>query len=142
MKWLNIKSSVFYCFFLLACSSCKQDVAVKTERQATVTAAARPVPSPTTVPAICNYNLDEAALTSAGWTKSFEDDFNADLSKWNIWTGGAFNNELQYYHAGNLQVANSNLVITTKKETITGATTPFDPTPKTFEYTSGRIECK
>ncbi|HXL58860.1 MAG TPA: glycoside hydrolase family 16 protein, partial [Chitinophagaceae bacterium] len=34
------------------------------------------------------------------------------------------------------------LLITAKKETVTGATTPFDPTPKTFNYTSGRIESK
>jgi beta-glucanase (GH16 family) len=86
--------------------------------------------------------LDETALTSSGWTKVFEDNFSTDLSNWNIWTGGAYNNELQYYQAGNLQVVNGNLVITAKKETITGATTPSDPTPKTFNYTSGRVECK
>lgn len=92
--------------------------------------------------AICDYNFDETTLTNAGWTKTFEDNFDTDLSKWNIWTGGAYNNELEYYQAANLQVINSNLVITAKKETVTGATTPSDPTPKTFNYTSGRIECK
>jgi len=92
--------------------------------------------------AICNYNFDETALTNAGWTKTFEDNFDTDLSKWNIWTGGAYNNELQYYQAANLQVVNGNLVITAKKETVSGATTPSDPTTKTFNYTSGRIECK
>jgi beta-glucanase (GH16 family) len=93
-------------------------------------------------PAICDFQLDETTLTSTGWTKVFEDNFTTDLSKWNIWTGGAFNNELQYYQAANLQVLNGNLVITTKKENVTGATTPYDQTPKTFNYTSGRIECK
>ena len=92
--------------------------------------------------AICDYNFDETALTNAGWTKTFEDNFDTDLSKWNIWTGGAYNNELQYYQAANLQVVNGNLVITAKKETVSGATTPSDPTTKTFNYTSGRIECK
>lgn len=92
--------------------------------------------------AICDYNLDEAALSASGWSKVFEDDFNSDLLKWNIWTGGAFNNELQYYQPANLQVSNGNLIITAKKETVTGATTPFDATPKTFNYTSGRVECK
>jgi beta-glucanase (GH16 family) len=91
---------------------------------------------------VCDYLFNEAAVTAAGYTKIFEDDFNTDLSKWNIWTGGAFNNELQYYNAGNLQLLNGNLVITAKKETVTGATTPFDATPKIFNYTSGRIECK
>ena len=92
--------------------------------------------------ATCDYDLNETTLTSAGWTKVFEDNFSADLSKWNIWTGGAYNNELQYYQAANMQIQNGLLLITAKKETITGATTPSDPTQKTFNYTSGRIECK
>lgn len=91
---------------------------------------------------ICDFTFNEAAVTAAGYTKIFEDDFNTDLSKWNIWTGGAFNNELQFYQAGNLQLVSGSLIITAKKETVTGATTPFDATPKTFSYTSGRIECK
>ena len=91
---------------------------------------------------VCDYIFNEAAVTTAGFSKIFEDNFDVDLSKWNIWTGGAFNNELQYYQQANMQLANGNLVITAKKETVTGATTPFDATPKTFNYTSGRIECK
>ena len=91
---------------------------------------------------ICDFTFDETAATAAGYTKIFEDNFDTDLSKWNVWTGGAFNNELQYYQAANLQVQNSNLVITAKKETITGVTNPYDATLKTFNYTSGRIECK
>ncbi len=91
---------------------------------------------------ICDYTFDEAAVISSGYKKVFEDNFDADFSKWNIWTGGAFNNELQYYQAANMQLVNSNLVINAKKETVTGATTPFDATPKTFNYTSGRLECK
>jgi beta-glucanase (GH16 family) len=93
-------------------------------------------------PAICDYEFDETTLTSAGWTKIFEDNFSTDLSKWNIWTGGAFNNELQYYQAANLQLIDGKLVIQAKKETVTGASTPFDQTQKTFNYTSGRIESK
>jgi beta-glucanase (GH16 family) len=136
MKSVFFKTAIAALLF----SSCTQDASLN-EQPRTVTAA-RPTPTPTTAPTVCDYTLDEAALTAAGWTKSFEDDFTSDLSKWNIWTGGAFNNELQYYQAGNLQVSNGNLVITTKKETVTGATTPFDATPKTFDYTSGRVECK
>lgn len=91
---------------------------------------------------VCDYTFNEAAVKAAGYTKVFEDNFDTDLSKWNSWTGGAFNNELQYYQPANLQLVNSNLVITAKKETVTGATTPYDATPKTFNYTSGRVECK
>lgn len=91
---------------------------------------------------ICDYAQDEAALTAAGWNKTFEEPFSTDLSKWNVWTGGAFNNELQIYQGANLQVTGGSLLITARKETVTGPTTPYDATPKTFSYTSGRIECK
>lgn len=91
---------------------------------------------------VCDYNLNETTLLSAGWTKSFEDNFDADLSKWNIWTAGAYNNELQYYQAPNLQLSNGILAIVAKKESASGATTPFDNTQKSFKYTSGRIESK
>jgi beta-glucanase (GH16 family) len=97
---------------------------------------------PAIAPAVCDYELNESALTSDGWTKAFEDDFSGDLSKWNIWTGGAFNNELQYYQPANLETVDGKLVITARKETVSGATHPWDPTEKTFDYTSGRIECK
>lgn len=91
---------------------------------------------------ICDFDLDETTLTSTGWSKIFEDNFSTNFSQWNIWTGGAFNNELQYYQAPNLQLSNGILNIISKKETVTGATTPFDATPKIFNYTSGRIETK
>lgn len=98
----------------------------------------------TTLPAgaagVCDYDPDETSLTGPGWTKVFDDAFSGDLSRWSIWTGGAFNEELQFYQAANLQTANGLLSISARKETVTGPTTPFDPTPKTFAYTSGRIE--
>jgi beta-glucanase (GH16 family) len=131
-------------FSAFICFSCSQDRSLKQEQpQPPVLSAARPGPlAPATAPAICDYNRTDTALTNAGWTKVFEEDFSTDLSKWNIWTGGAFNNELQYYQAGNLQVTDGKLVITARRETVTGATTPYDATSKTFNYTSGRIECK
>lgn len=91
---------------------------------------------------VCDYDLNETGLTSAGWTKRFEENFSTDLNQWNIWTGGAYNNELQYYQSPNLVVSNGTLLIQAKRETITGVTTPFDPTLKNFEFTSGRIESK
>jgi len=103
---------------------------------------ARTTPTTVAVHGVCDYIFDESALTSNGWTKVFEDNFDTDLSKWNIWTGGAYNNELQYYQSNNVQISGSNLVISARKERVTGATTPFDPTQKTFDYTSGRIECR
>jgi beta-glucanase (GH16 family) len=127
----------------IALCSCQRDAAPLEKPALEQATAARPTaPTNTTAPTICNYDLDETSLTSTGWTKAFEDNFDTDLSKWNIWTGGAFNNELQYYQSANLQLTNGQLVITAKKETVTGPSTPFDATPKTFQYTSGRIECK
>lgn len=90
----------------------------------------------------CDYNLNEATLLGSGWTKSFEDNFDGDLSKWNIWTAGAYNSELQYYQGANLQIANGNLAIVAKKESVTGAANPYDKTQKSFKYTSGKIESK
>ena len=88
----------------------------------------------------CNYDRDDAALTSAGWTKAFEEPFSTNLSKWKVWTGGAFNNELQHYQESNLQVADGMLSIGARRETVVGATTPFNPELSSFDYTSGRIE--
>lgn len=42
----------------------------------------------------------------------------------------------------NLQLSSGVLNIICKKEAVTGPTTPFDATAKTFAYTSGRIESK
>jgi len=119
--------------------SCKKQV--KTSNIAEEIETARPTPPPPPpVHGVCDYDINESAITGAGWTKTFEDNFSADLGSWNTWYGGAFNNELQLYQASNLSVTGGNLVITARKETVSGPTSPFDPTPKTFDYTSGRIE--
>lgn len=96
---------------------------------------------PATSFGVCDYTFDETSVTNSGWTRIFDEPF-ANLNNWNIWTGGAFNNELQYYRAANLSINSGNLKITAVKENITGATTPWDATQKTFNYTSGRIETK
>lgn len=123
---------------------CRRELSGTNSRQPDkIETKGKPVPpTPPVADAVCNYDVNEATLIAAGWNKIFEDNFSGDLSKWNIWTGGAFNNELQYYQSANLQVTDGLLQITARKETVTGATTPFDPTPKSFQYTSGRIECK
>jgi len=91
---------------------------------------------------ICNYDPTESTLTGPGWTRVFDEEFSADLSEWTIWTGGAYNEELQLYQGSNLEIANGLLSIIARKETATGPTLPSDPTLKTFSYTSGRIESK
>ena len=126
---------VFLSLFFISC----QRESVKSQVPEENISARPPQPSPV-VPGICNKDLDESVLT--GWTKIFEDDFATDLSKWNTWNGGAYNNELQMYQAANMQISSGNLIISAVKETVTGPTTPSDATPKTFNYTSGRIESK
>jgi beta-glucanase (GH16 family) len=120
---------------------CKKELSTSTNTTGIASNAASAVNTEAT--GICDYDLNETTLTSAGWTKRFEDNFTSNLNLWNIWTGGAYNNELQYYQAPNLQISNEGILsITAKKETVTGNTLPSDPTPKTFEFTSGRIEGK
>lgn len=91
---------------------------------------------------VCDYDMDEAALINAGWTKTFEDNFSGDLSKWDVWASGAYNNELQYYSPDNIEIVDGMLVITSKKETVTGTSQPGSSTSKTFDFTSGRMESK
>jgi len=91
-------------------------------------------------PGIGDYDLNEATLRTEGYTKVFEDNFNTSLDLWDIWTGGAYNNELQYYQASNLVVTDGILAIKAKKETVEGQSVPGSGEMKTFGYTSGRIE--
>jgi beta-glucanase (GH16 family) len=90
----------------------------------------------------CDFQLTETTLTGAGWTKVFDEDFSTDLSKWNVWYGGAYNNELQLYQAANLTLNSGILSIAAKKESKSGPVTPGSSTTKTFGFTSGRIESK
>jgi len=132
---------LLFIFSSILISACKKDVSKdKTIIEEIVTGKPQPPQPP--VHGVCDYDINEAAITGAGWTKTFEDLFSTNLNSWNIWYGGAFNNELQLYQASNLSVTNGNLVIAARQETVSGPTTPFDPTPKTFNYTSGRIESK
>lgn len=147
MQFLNFpkhtKTMLIGVVFLFCISGCDKETPSITENRKSLSENARPVkPGGGIAATICNYDFDETTLINTGWTKVFEDNFTSDLSKWNIWTGGAFNNELQHYQGSNLQLLNGQLLISAKKETVNGATTPYDATPKTFNYTSGRIECK
>ena len=91
---------------------------------------------------ICDYNMNS---TPSGWTEVFSENFDEpslNTGDWNIWTGGAFNNELQHYQSSNITLSNGYLNITAKKEKVTGKVDPWSNRNKTFNYTSGRIESK
>jgi beta-glucanase (GH16 family) len=76
------------------------------------------------------------------WNLVFEDNFNTNLSAWNIWEGGAFNEEIQLYTESQLNLSNGILNITIQRENVSGPTNIYDSTVKDFEYLSGRIESK
>ncbi len=132
-------TSLFFCsaIYILAVAGCSKQTNLHTPQN-----PSDAITSTTMGNGICNYDVNESALAAQGYTKVFEDNFTSGLNNWNTWVGGAYNKELEYYQQPNLQITNGNLVITTKKETVTGVRTPYDPHLKTFDYTSGRIESK
>jgi beta-glucanase (GH16 family) len=129
-----------FIFFLVILTGCKKNVDTSEAINEEIATGKPTPPPPPSVHGVCDYDINETAILGAGWTKSFDESFSNNLNNWNTWYGGAFNNELQLYQAANLSVINGNLVISARKETVSGPTTPFDATPKTFNYTSGRIE--
>ena len=139
---INYRDLVFVFLMVIVACSCKKNANTPDYPEEIETAKPTPPPPPPPIHGICGYDVDDSAIEAAGWDKSFEDLFSTNLDKWNIWHGGAFNNELQLYQASNLSVANGNLVINPRQENVSGPTNPFDPTPKNFAYTSGRIESK
>ncbi|MFS4467818.1 family 16 glycosylhydrolase [Maribacter sp. 2210JD10-5] len=99
-------------------------------------------PSPEPEAEIPQEPESESEPEPAEWNLVFEDEFDTDLAAWNIWEGGAFNNEIQLYNTSQAVLENGILTITAKRETAQGPNNPFDTTPKDFEYISSRIEGK
>ena len=139
---LRSRSQILYVIVLMiTIASCQKNIS---NEEASV--PEEPATSPASLAAaavgVCDYNLNESTLTAAGWTKRFDENFSTNLNLWNVWTGGAYNNELQHYQASNLVISNGILSIVAKRENVTGATLPTNPALKSFEFTSGRIETK
>ena len=86
--------------------------------------------------------VGQTPATEASWELIFEDDFDLDLSLWNAWNSGAFNEEIQLYRPEQLSLENGILKINVEREAVTGMTNIFDGSIKNFEYVSGRIESK
>lgn len=132
MRTTNIlKSFAVLCSTTMILSCTKENTSLPT----TIAAATVNVSS------TCDYNV----ATTSGWNEVFSENFDGtslNTGNWNIWTGGAFNNELQHYQASNLTVNGGILYITAKKEKVTGKVDPWSNRNKTFNYTSGRIESK
>lgn len=137
-----MKASIIFPYLLVGVFFVLLDSCKKNPAPNNITQTAPDV-NPVVAHTIYNYgSFNDTTLTNKGWTKTFEDNFDSDLSKWKIWTGGGFRNELQCYQASNLQIVNGILQICAKKETITGPAGIADSTLKTFNFTSGGIQCK
>jgi beta-glucanase (GH16 family) len=131
---INLRSFAILSFIVVA-SSCTKEAVNSNNTPAIVEAATANVTS------TCNYNGE--AVIEGQWTSIFNEEFTGAITdNWNIWTGGAFNNELQHYQAANLTVSDGTLKISAKKEKVSGFTNPWSTRLKTFNYTSGRIESK
>ncbi|HZX60037.1 MAG TPA: hypothetical protein VFE54_14980, partial [Mucilaginibacter sp.] len=44
--------------------------------------------NPKTTTVACDYDVSDTALTNHGWSKTFDDEFDGDLSKWSTIHGG------------------------------------------------------
>ncbi len=132
--------------FILTLLSCSDDNGLTTnETNMSETEAENENPSveeETILPEVTNVGFDFSATDIEGWELLWEDNFDTDLSEWNVWKGGAFNEELQLYQEENLYVEDGYLFIEQLREAASGATNPFDTTTKSFNFTSGRIESK
>jgi beta-glucanase (GH16 family) len=122
--------------------SCKKNASLPGNPVPTNVVDINPVLNPIIAHTTNNYDFNDTTLTDKGWTKTFEDNFDGDLSKWNIWNGGGFQQELQCYQASNLQIVGGVLQISAKNETVTGPISLNNDTVKSFNYTSGAIQCK
>jgi beta-glucanase (GH16 family) len=142
MKTSTLFQFLLFCVLIQFLSSCKKN-SVSPQKVSTNTTELNPVVNPIIARTISDYNsFTDTVLTGNGWTKTFEDNFDGDLSKWGIWHGGGFKKELQCYQPSNLQIVNGVLQITAKKETVTGPTGLANDTLKTFDFTSGGIISK
>ncbi|MBC29504.1 MAG: b-glucosidase [Muricauda sp.] len=119
-------SLVVFLFTAMGISSCSSD---SSETDDTV-----PIPDSNTP--------EEPLDPNRPWNLVWKDDFDGDLSQWNVWESGAFNNEIQFYRPEQLTIEDGILTIDIQRETITGPNNPFDSSPKEFQYVSGRIETK
>lgn len=100
-------------------------------------------PPPAPLPGVCGYDMAPEVLPQAGWSPAFAEEFDGaavDGGRWSAWYGGAWNEELQLYRPANLSVASGVLAIAARREAATGPTHPWDATPRSYDFTSGRIE--
>lgn len=104
-----------------------------------------PPPPPSAPLGVQDFDLSVEEMQAGGWTMAFQDEFvSQNLPQWSVWHGGAWNNELQLYRndPSNLSVNGEAITITARREStpVSGPTNPYDATPKSFNFTSARLE--
>lgn len=100
-----------------------------------------PPPPPPAPIGTVDYDMTRGSLAGEGWVEVFAEDFtDPGLPAWDKWYGGAWNEELQLYQPENLSLGSEGLRIEVRRGDVVGPTNPYDETPKSFAYTSGRIE--
>jgi hypothetical protein len=134
MKTTTLTALLFGGLSIIGLSSCKK---LSPAKQATNTNTSNQINTKTAT-TTANYDFNDSDLTSAGWTKVFDDEFTGDLSNWYAYTGGV-QNELELNQPANATIVNGVLQITAKQETATGPTTIGSSSTKTFNYTSASI---
>lgn len=137
MKTSTLTALLFGGLSVIGLGSCKKLNPVKQGTSTTVINT-----NPKVATTISDYDMDETTLTSAGWTKVFDDEFTGnqlDLTNWYAYNGGV-QNELELNQPANAIVANGTLQITAKQENATGPATISSPTPtKSYTFTSASI---
>lgn len=134
MKTTTLTALLFGGLSIIGLGSCKK---LSPAKQSTNTNVSSQI-NPKTTTLTANYDFNETDLTSAGWTKVFDDEFTGDLSNWYAYTGGV-QNELELNQPANATIVSGVLQITAKQETATGPATIGGSTNKTFNYTSASI---
>ncbi|HVW13591.1 MAG TPA: glycoside hydrolase family 16 protein [Mucilaginibacter sp.] len=127
---------------VLMASSCAKNSKLNPVTVPPVNNDLNPVQNPKIAHVICDYDFNDTTLTNHGWTKSFDDEFDGDLSQWNVWHGGGFQKELQCYEPANATISNGVLKLTSTAETVTGPKTIGNDTAATFNFTSGGVQSK
>jgi len=134
MKTTTLTALLFGGLSIIGLGSCKK---LSPAKQGVNTNISNQI-NPKTATTTADYNFNDSDLTSAGWTKVFDDEFTGDLSNWYAYTGGV-QNELQLNQPANATIVNGVLQISAKQETATGPTTIGSSSTKTFNYTSASI---
>jgi len=136
--------NIFILFMFISLFSCGTDDNFTPEEAGNpeIETPTPPIEESSQLPEVSNLGFDFSATDLEGWNLVWEDNFDNNLSEWNAWNSGAFNEELQKYQPENLHVQEGYLYIEQQRESAIGDSNPFDSTVKTFDFTSGRIESK